>query len=118
MATHGSDRWVPRFGIEYTPTTGLALRAGYVFEDTPIPTQTDFTNLVDSDHHVLSVGAGLRIDDLEPAIGGFVQVETHLSVTYLPEREHVKESLVDPVGDYRAGGHVLAGGVTAELVFE
>jgi hypothetical protein len=56
------NRLVPRIGLEYRlplrRRLELPLRAGYVFERSPVPPQTGRTNFADADRHVLSLGAG------------------------------------------------------------
>jgi long-chain fatty acid transport protein len=117
-----SDRFVPRIGVEYVATlsedVALSGRLGYAFEASPAPQQTGFTNLVDSDRHVLDVGAGIRLGSLEPLIDGFVDVSAHFQVAVLPDRAHVKSSPIDPIGDYVAGGVMWSGGGTLEVGFE
>ncbi len=117
-----SDRWVPRLGVEYTAhvSDGVALsgRLGYAFEASPAPDQTGFTNLVDADRHVLCVGAGIRLLDLRPFIAGFLDVSAHFQASILPDRDTVKTSAIDPIGDYTAGGMIWSGGGTLEVGFE
>ncbi len=55
---------VPRFGIEYTGIRGIALRAGYSFQPSPLSQQPlgYHTNLIDNDVHSISIGTGYRWD--------------------------------------------------------
>lgn len=55
---HFKDTITPRMGVEVEPTKGLAFRAGYYYQPTPIPQQRGATNLIDLDKHVLSFGVG------------------------------------------------------------
>ena len=116
------DTVVPRIGIEVdalqTDSYLFRARAGYVYERTPFPIQRGITNFVDSDRHTLSAGLGLRLTDLRPTIPGYLQFDMFFQYSHLPERLHVKDSLVDLVGDYRAGGQQFGLGVSAEIVFE
>jgi long-chain fatty acid transport protein len=116
-----SDRFVPRMGVELTPVTTdayeLPVRLGYVYERSPAPEQRGFTNLVDADRHVLSLGAGVLLRALEPLITGDLALDAMFSFSHFSERVHEKDSLVDPVGDYRAGGYLLSGALTAEVRF-
>ncbi len=52
-----------RMGAEYVVDRWAALRLGYAFEPTPVPTQVALSSYLDADRHVLSGGFGL---DLEP----------------------------------------------------
>ncbi len=116
------DRWVPRIGAELalvdTPAFELDARAGYLFESTPAPAQTGRYNLIDTDRHVLSLGAGVILRDLEPTVDGFLTLDAHFQWSILPERVMSKDSLVDTYGDYRAHGQIFAAGLTAEVGFE
>jgi hypothetical protein len=60
------DTWVPSVGLEYLLHLGarhrLAFRAGYSFEQSPVPPQTGLTNLADPDRHLASAGVGWTMD--------------------------------------------------------
>lgn len=117
-----SDRIVPRIGVEWTAVrnTDLVfdLRAGYFYENSPAPEQTGFSNLVDTDRHAWSLGAGLELLQLRPLIPGSLAIDVHVQYGWLPSRTHRKTSPIDPVGDYVAQGHIVAGGANVELRFE
>lgn len=116
------DRVVPRIGVEVTPHRdaqfAVQARAGYFFENSPAPPQVDATNLVDTDRHTWSLGAGLDLLDLRPFLPGYLSIDVHIAYSWLPERAMVKESPIDPVGDYVAYGHMVAGGISLEAGFE
>jgi len=122
IAMNLKDRFVPRVGIELRALDearyALDLRAGYVYERTPFPAQTAVTNFIDSTRHQVSVGAGITLRGLEPVLRGGIRLDAHFSYMRVMERQHVKDSLVDPVGDYVAGGHQFGAGVAAEIAFE
>ncbi len=118
------DRFVPRVGIEYTfgfgrptdvhgeerPSVQLPVRAGYVYEATPVPPQTGVTNFVDSDRHTFSVGAGLVLNRPSSVLRGALRVDAYFQASYLPERLTQKASAADFIGDYRASGTMIGGG--------
>jgi hypothetical protein len=52
------DIVIPRIGAEARFDYGLAARAGYYYQPSPIGKQTGATNLVDNDAHVISFGFG------------------------------------------------------------
>ncbi len=122
IALNLEDQWVPRFGAEGRVFTRegmhLFLRGGYSFERSPFPPQTGVTNFVDGDRHSLASGLGLVFDRLEPGLDGELRLDMHLLWAILPDRLHQKASLVDPVGDYVAGGHQLGVGLNVGVVFE
>ena len=118
------DRFVPRIGLEYTfgfgatrtvhgeekPSVQLPVRAGYVFEATPVPPQTGVTNFVDTDRHTFSVGAGLVLNRPFSVLRGALRVDAYFQGSYLPERLTQKASAADFTGDYRASGTMIGGG--------
>ncbi len=116
-----ADRIVPRIGVEWyvpdlTASDGsvllrVPLRAGYVYEHTPIPDQTEVTNFLDADRHTASFGAGIEI----APVG--VGVDLHGAVSVLPERITLKKSAVDLVGDYRQEGQMVNVGGTMRGTF-
>jgi long-chain fatty acid transport protein len=116
------DRFVPRIGAE-----GLVLRervvelrgrGGFYYEHSPVPNQLSLTNLADTDRFVFSLGFGVRLTDLRPLLPGFLQMDFHFQYSLLPERTMTKQSLLDPTGDFRAAGHIFAGGATVTVGFE
>ncbi len=75
------------------------------------------SNLVDTDRIALSLGGGLKLNDLRPLIDGWIAFDLHLQWSILPERTTRKTSPIDSVGDWRASGHFFAGGLTMEVAF-
>ncbi len=116
------DTFVPRVGLEYRAVqreaVELDLWLGYVYENSPFPPQRGITNFVDGDKHTLSLGLGLGLTDLEPTLPGRLLIQVWANYARVVPRDHIKDSLVDPVGDYRAGGHLFAAGGGLEIVFE
>ncbi len=117
-----SDRVVPRIGVEWRPyadtDVAVDLRAGYFYENSPAPVQADVYNLVDTDRHAWSAGAGLELRSLRPLLPGSLRFDLHLQYGFLPARRMIKTSPIDPTGDYVAQGHVFVGGLTTEVRFE
>ena len=120
LALH--DVFVPRLGLEYraveNQSVELDLRLGYAYKNSPFPQQRGITNFVDGDKHEMSAGLGVRLVDLEPTIHGYIALDTYFLFVHIPDRTHIKDSPVDPVGDYTAGGNLFGGGLQVELVFE
>ena len=116
------DTWVPRVGIELglveTEALQLDARVGYVYENSPFPAQVAVLNFVDNDKHTFTLGFGLTLSDLRPTLPGTLRFDVHGLYSYLPERKHIKASLVDAVGDYRSSGHLVGAGAAMEIAFE
>lgn len=115
------DRIVPRVGFEYllpvTETIEVPLRTGYAYEVSPVPEQRGVTNFVDNDRHVFSAGAGLRLHRPVEELPGDVRLDGHVQWSMLPEKVTQKDNPADFVGDFRAGGSILAVGVTLGVGF-
>ncbi|NLE49531.1 MAG: hypothetical protein GX614_14125 [Sandaracinaceae bacterium] len=115
------DRWVPRMSVEGrvldAEKAKLWLRAGYAFERSPFPPQTGAINFIDNDRHSLTFGTELIFDKLEPFIKGDLSWNLHFLYAHLPEREHIKESLVDPVGDLVSRGRQFGVGTQLSMRF-
>jgi long-chain fatty acid transport protein len=110
------DRIAPRLGVEWIGTRTswgeVPLRAGYIFEPSPVPPQTGPTNFVDSDRHTVTVGIGLRFPRPLGVIAGDVSLDTHAAVSFLPARTTLKDNPSDYVGDYTREGRQVNLGAT------
>jgi long-chain fatty acid transport protein len=126
------NRFVPRVGVEYTLAVGgstrrvhdedhrlveIPLRAGYVFERSPVPPQTGVTNFVDADRHTMSLGAGVILNAPFSVFPGRLELDVHGQLSVLPERVTHKDNPADFVGDYRAAGTMVGLGSTLSAVF-
>ncbi|GAC1352288.1 MAG: hypothetical protein NVSMB1_13670 [Polyangiales bacterium] len=124
------NRFVPRVGVEARLPIGrsgsapdrigheLGLRAGYFFERSPIPPQSNGTNFVDADRHAFTVGAGVKLHHLLDEFPGDVRFDVHAMFSYLPERIVRKESPADLIGDYRASGTIWSLGSMLSVSFQ
>ena len=128
------NRVVPRVGVEYViPVAGreravrgeakprclleIPLRAGYVYEATPVPAQRGVTNFVDADRHTVTGGFGVVLNAPFAAMPGTLRFDAHLAGSVLPERAVVKDNPADFVGSYRASGSMLSAGATLTAGF-
>jgi long-chain fatty acid transport protein len=116
-----SNRIVPHLGVEVV-TLALAhfelpVRAGYVYERSPVPPQTGPTNFVDADRHTISFGLGARLIAPIAELPGDVRLDGHVAYSMLPQRTTTKESPADFVGNYVAGGHQTNVGATLGVGF-
>jgi long-chain fatty acid transport protein len=128
------NRLVPRLGVEYIVSAGggwrrlageeedrrlveIPLRAGYVYERSPVPPQTGVTNFVDADRHTVSLGAGVTVNAPGAVLPGSLTLDLHAQWSVLPERITHKDNPADFVGSFRAGGSMLGIGSTLTAVF-
>lgn len=119
------DVYSVRLGAEGQVTDLLALRGGYAFRSSTTGSQPGPTNLVDTEKHVFTVGAGFSWGQepdrpLDPATEGPVAARTaddlmrqssfdldlFVQVHWHPERSQSKPA-TDPVGDWEAGGTIV-----------
>jgi long-subunit fatty acid transport protein len=129
-----ANRFVPHVGVEYVfPVAGglrhldgdpierrlveVPVRAGYVYEQSPVPPQTGVTNFVDADRHTVSLGTGLTLNAPGSVLMGSLALDVHGELSVLPERTTYKDNPADFVGDYRASGTMLGLGTTLTAVF-
>jgi long-chain fatty acid transport protein len=117
---HYHDIVVPRLGVEHVAMAGpktWRVRGGYVYEPSPAPEQFGETNFIDNDKHGLSLGGGLELPGIGAVLPRPVSLDAFIALTLLEARDHRKLSPVDPIGDYRSDGHVIAGGLTTRWRF-
>ena len=50
------DAWAFRFGVNYEITEGLKIRAGYIYDLTPVPDDTFNPQVPDANRHIFTVG--------------------------------------------------------------
>jgi long-chain fatty acid transport protein len=111
-----TDTFTPRLGVEYRLESGILLRGGYYFQPTPVPEQTQASNYLDNDKHVVSVGAGYTFPRLPllPIWKKPLTVEGYIQYTQLVTRVYHK---VDPKygNSLELGGCMLNGGLSLTL---
>ena len=128
--TDAHDTISPRIGFEKAlplgKLGGLRLRAGYMYEPTPLPKQTkavpidskhtSTTNLLDSDRHVFTAGVGLVLSDDVP-----LQLDAFAQLHVLAPRNNVKDADVpaDAPGypSVKASGTIWVVGLTLGVRF-
>jgi len=111
------DRLVPRIGAEYAFPLGalfeLPLRAGYAYEATPVPPQTGTTSYLDATRHLLSAGAGMKVQGLDPVLAGGLRLDLALQWGLLEQREQTKLN----GDDLSTGGSFWVASVDTSLEF-
>lgn len=128
------DRFVPRLGVEYVWSAAGAprrlpgetkdrravevpIRAGYVYERSPVPPQSGVTNFADADRHTMSLGVGVALNAVTAIVPGALRLDLHGQISILPERTMTKKSPADFVGGYTAGGSMMNFGATLSAAF-
>ena len=111
------DIFVPRIGIEWILLNkSVALRCGYRFQATPVPQPDGRTNLLDSNTHFFSMGAGYTWfpswQDRGPTEAYSSQnpfsisTDVYATTGLLTEREIDKSGTQEVLNDYTFGGVV------------
>jgi len=94
------DTITTRAGVEATifhsEGTDVITRAGYFYDPSPVPAQSGVTNYLDTDRHVFSAGAGIK---LRKFAGFFLKnpfaIDAAFQYQYLVERIYKKENWVE-----------------------
>lgn len=94
------------------------LRVGYQLSPTPAPVQTTGSNHIDGTAHVFALGGGIRFRDPVGILESPLIVDASAALKFLPTREHAKIAGDDPIGDFKAGGHVLSFGLGFRYEFD
>lgn len=82
------DRVTFRLGVErwltLSAASALALRAGYAYLPTPAPLGSRKGQLIDASEHVLSLGAGLKLERLARYLPRTLELDAHALWSHLP----------------------------------
>ena len=116
------DTWVPRAGFAYATPWRTEVLAGYSYVGSPVQDGQVWTNFVDNDKHVLSLGTQTRLFKQFEAKRSPIDLAWHAQLHLLRERRFVKdwrgaesvEAWRQNPGSpaLRSGGHVLNLGLT------
>jgi hypothetical protein len=99
-----ADTLTARLGAEWRPVSEWAVRGGYFYRPTPLPSPIYQTNTLDASAHVLSLGGGFIFQDATRAPRSPLRIDLGLQLTVLSPRtvEKAPEASLD--GSYRFGG--------------
>ncbi len=111
------DTILPKFGVEYTLLDDkLGLRGGYIFRQSPVPEQSGTSNLIDSDTHIISIGAGYGFTIM--GVPKAIEIDLHFQYHLMTERETVKYDRTNPAyPGFTASGNVYNAGITLKFNF-
>lgn len=115
--THLFDTVVPRFGVRYAVKDNIKVSAGYAFIRSPVRDQTGETNVLDSNKHLVSIGASYTLKQ-----AGFwqnpIRLSAYIQDTLLQTRFVYKTQPVAQYQDgYSFGGSVIDTGVECRFVW-
>ncbi|MCB9476368.1 MAG: outer membrane protein transport protein [Deltaproteobacteria bacterium] len=115
------DVWGVATGVEYkaidNPKFQLHTRAGYNFRPTPVAEQTDVSNLLDSDTHIIGAGLGFTFADFSEVFPAPITLDIFNQFHYMEERTMRKHDPTNDFGDVKIGGYANSIGATFILRF-
>jgi len=111
------DTLIPRFGMEYRPLAGLAVRFGYFFEPSPVPDQCKASNYIDNDRHVFSTGIGYTFSDPLRIVWNPMTVDLVFQYIHMPTRTTTKDPAFFPYSGYEASGKGISAGANVTFRF-
>lgn len=114
------DIFVPRFGLEYLPSTELALRAGLSYRPSPapLPSPDRRSSLLDAAVASLSLGAGYSwqfVSTGEKSTLSNFELSAHLRAHHMSEQSVRKVINTNESESFKFGGQMLDAGITATL---
>ena len=89
-----------RFGAEYKAAEGILVRAGYIFDMTPVPAATLDASLIDMDRHFVTAGLGATFGDVTVDFAGMYKIPTG--------RRWARTQLGAPLANYDLEALVIA----------
>ena len=95
----------------------LALRMGYRYQPTPVPRADGLLNVLDSDRHVVSFGAGVVLRCMDFLFHHPLLVDFWMQAHFLERGRTDKDELRSPVPDYEFSGYILGGGFNVTFQF-
>jgi long-subunit fatty acid transport protein len=111
------DAVAVRAGAEWTVRPAWKLRAGFGFQQSPVPAQTGETNLLDGHRFTGALGAGF---DAEGVGGPAIALDAHLAWAFLVSNRDKKQGF-EPGNpgwpNIAYGGSVLNAGATVKVGF-
>jgi len=124
-----NDTFVPRVGVQYqvkeSNSMDVFLRAGYSFEESPVPSQSGFTNYMDSDKHIFSFSPEIRLKQwsgkplrFPVSLGGYVQLHYLKEHTFEKEHQLLQMYPEYPYPTIQSQGTILTLGIFASTSFD
>jgi long-chain fatty acid transport protein len=104
------DVWCYKFGGQYALTPKLALRAGYSFDQTPVPDATVDPLLPDADRHSFAIGSSIHND--------YVSLDlAYMWVHFVDRAVHNQDltTLRGENGTFKSDAYLFAGNMTVKF---
>lgn len=109
VALGAKNTTTTRLGAEWRLDEIWALRGGYAYRPTHLPRPVYFANVMDSDAHIASIGAGLTVGDPTGDSANPVHIDFSIQLTALTRRSVYKADVAgNPAGSWQASAYVWA----------
>ncbi|MFP3870582.1 MAG: OmpP1/FadL family transporter [Syntrophobacteria bacterium] len=109
-----NDVWAYRFGVQYKATRDLTLRAGYVYDESPIPDSTFDSMLPGNDRQIYSFGAGYKIKRFNIDLAYVYWDMKSRTKTATSSAAGRNLTTIDPLDVTKGGGGTSFGGTTLD----
>lgn len=93
-----NDAFAFRLGLQYDVSEALKVRAGAVYDMTPIPDETVSASLPDNNRAAFSLGVGYTVADLIRLDGSY---------QFVSAAQRTISNGIAPTGDYKTTAHVI-----------
>jgi long-chain fatty acid transport protein len=102
------DAWAFRFGANYEVKQGMKVRAGYIYDLTPVPSGSFEPQLPDANRHVFSVGGDLKIKRFTLGVAyNYVLIEGRSKSNTIATNGVGPPAAFQANGPYRSDVHIL-----------
>jgi long-chain fatty acid transport protein len=102
------DAWAFRFGANYEVKEGMKVRAGYIYDLTPVPSGSFDPQLPDANRHVFSVGGDLKIKRFTLGVAyNYILIEGRSKSNAIGTNGVPLPAAFQANGPYRSDVHIL-----------
>jgi len=102
------DTWAFRFGANYEVKEGMKVRAGYIYDLTPVPSGSFDPQLPDANRHVFSVGGDLKIKRFTLGVAyNYILIEGRSKSNTITTNGVGPPAAFQANGPYRSDVHIL-----------
>ncbi len=102
------DAWAFRFGANYEVKEGMKVRAGYIYDLTPVPSGSFDPQLPDANRHVFSVGGDLKIKRFTLGVAyNYIIIEGRSKSNAIGTNGVPLPAAFQANGPYRSDVHIL-----------
>ncbi len=112
-----SDTFQLHGGLEYKYNEDIRFRTGYFRRVTPVPEQAYDTSFLDESINAISIGAGITLKDPTEILEKPFTMDMHVQYQFMDSGRARRASALQPVGDLKFGGSIIAIGFNGTVRF-